>query len=173
MGEDTTLGKVIRLVETAEAYKPDRIRLIDRHARWFTPLILACAALAWGLTGEASRAVAVLIVGCPCALPLAAPTAIVATIGRAARSGILVKGGKYLEAAAAAQVVLFDFPVSGGGCTRLGPVNRFPASFGKLLHPPGWQVHVDQNFHDAKGTSLSSARQAAYDNASSISSRSR
>jgi Cd2+/Zn2+-exporting ATPase len=108
VGEDTTLGKVIRLVEAAEAFKPETVRLIDRHARWFTPLILACAALAWGLTGEVSRAVTVLIVGCPCALFLAAPTAIVATIGRAARSGILVKGGKYLEAAARAQVVLFD-----------------------------------------------------------------
>jgi len=108
VGEDTTLGKVIRLVSEAEAHKPEAIRLIDRYARWFTPLILACAAAAWGLTGELNRAVAVLIVGCPCALILAAPTAIVATIGRAARAGILVKGGQFLEAAARAQVVLFD-----------------------------------------------------------------
>ena len=91
VGEDTTLGKVIRLVSEAEAHKPEAIRLIDRYARWFTPLILACAAAAWGLTGELNRAVAVLIVGCPCALILAAPTAIVATIGRAARAGIFVK----------------------------------------------------------------------------------
>ncbi|MCL4502360.1 MAG: cation-translocating P-type ATPase [Deltaproteobacteria bacterium] len=108
VGEDTTLGKVIRLVEAAESFKPETIRLIDRQARWFTPLILACAVLVWGLTGEVSRAVTVLIVGCPCALLLAAPTAIVATIGRAARSGILIKGGQYLETAAAAQVILFD-----------------------------------------------------------------
>jgi Cd2+/Zn2+-exporting ATPase len=108
VGEDTTLGKVIRLVSEAEAHKPEAIRLIDRYARWFTPLILACAGAAWGLTGELNRAVAVLIVGCPCALILAAPTAIVATIGRAARAGILVKGGEFLEAAARAQVVLFD-----------------------------------------------------------------
>jgi Cd2+/Zn2+-exporting ATPase len=108
VGEDTTLGKVIRLVSEAEAHKPEAIRLIDRYARWFTPLILACAAAAWGLTGELNRAVAVLIVGCPCALILAAPTAIVATIGRAARAGIFVKGGEFLEAAARAQVILFD-----------------------------------------------------------------
>ena len=108
VGEDTTLGKVIRLVSEAEAHKPEAIRLIDRYARWFTPLILACAGAAWGLTGELNRAVAVLIVGCPCALILAAPTAIVATIGRAARAGILVKGGEFLEAAARAKVILFD-----------------------------------------------------------------
>jgi Cd2+/Zn2+-exporting ATPase len=108
VGQDTTLGKVIRLVSEAEAHKPEAVRLIDRYARWFTPLILACAAAAWGLTGELDRAVAVLIVGCPCALILAAPTAIVAALGRAAREGILVKGGQFLEAAARAQVVLFD-----------------------------------------------------------------
>lgn len=108
VGEDTTLGKVIRLVSEAEAHRPAAVKLIDRYARWFTPLILACAVAAWGLTGELNRAVAVLIVGCPCALILAAPTAIVAAIGRAARDGILVKGGQFLETAARAQVVLFD-----------------------------------------------------------------
>lgn len=108
VGEDTTLGKVIRLVSDAETHKPRSVKLIDRYARWFTPAILTCAAIAWWLTGDVSRAVTVLIVGCPCALILAAPTAIVATIGRAARSGILVKGGQYLEEIARADVVLFD-----------------------------------------------------------------
>lgn len=108
VGENTTLGRVIRLVEAAETHKPAAVRVIDRYARWFTPLVLGCAMAAWGLTGDISRAVTVLIVGCPCALILNAPTAVVATIGRAARSGILVKGGRYLEAAAAANVVLFD-----------------------------------------------------------------
>lgn len=108
VGEDTTLGKVIRLVSEAEAHKPKALKLIDRYARWFTPTILVLAALTWVATGDLDRAVTVLIVGCPCALILAAPTAIVATIGRAARSGILVKGGLYLEEAGRAQVVLFD-----------------------------------------------------------------
>jgi Cd2+/Zn2+-exporting ATPase len=108
VGEDTTLGRVIKLVSEAEAHKPEAIRLIDRYARWFTPTILACAALAWSLTGDLSRAVTILIVGCPCALILAAPTAIVASIGRGAKSGILVKGGRYLEEAGQADVVLFD-----------------------------------------------------------------
>jgi Cd2+/Zn2+-exporting ATPase len=108
VGEDTTLGKVIQLVSEAESHHPVSTALIDRYARWFTPVILLCAAAAWAITGELTRAVTVLIVGCPCALILAAPTATVAAISRAARSGILVKGGAHIEAAAAADMVLFD-----------------------------------------------------------------
>ena len=108
VGKDTTLGKVIKLVQEAESHRPEAVRLIDRYARWFTPIILACAAAAWVITGDAGRAVAVLIVGCPCALILAAPTATVAALGRAAKSGILVKGGQYLEKAASVKAVLFD-----------------------------------------------------------------
>ncbi|MFP4307588.1 MAG: heavy metal translocating P-type ATPase [Desulfococcaceae bacterium] len=108
VGADSTLGRVIRLVTEAETHKPASVALIDRYAKWFTPAILLCAAIAWAATGELSRAVTVLIVGCPCALILAAPTATVAAIGRAARAGILVKGGPFLERAASADVVLFD-----------------------------------------------------------------
>lgn len=108
VGQDTTLGKVINLVGQAEKYRPEAVRLIDRYATWFTPAILACAGLAWLLTGEFNRAVAVLIVGCPCALILAAPTATVAALGRAAKAGILIKGGRYLESVAKVKAVLFD-----------------------------------------------------------------
>ena len=108
VGKDTTLGKVIKLVNEAEMHRPEAVRLIDRYATWFTPAILVCAAIAWIFTGDISRAVAVLIVGCPCALILAAPTATVAALGRAARAGILVKGGQYLERAAAVKAVFFD-----------------------------------------------------------------
>lgn len=108
VGEDTTLGKVIKLVSEAEKHRPEAIRLIDRYATWFTPTILACAVVTYLFTGDINRAVAVLIVGCPCALILAAPTATVAALGRAAKSGILVKGGQYLERIAAVKAVLFD-----------------------------------------------------------------
>ena len=108
VGQDTTLGKVINLVSEAEKHRPEAVRLIDRYAAWFTPAILFCAGLTWAVTLDASRAVAVLIVGCPCALILAAPTATVAALGRAARAGILVKGGQYLERAATVKAVLFD-----------------------------------------------------------------
>jgi len=108
VGQDTTLGKVIKLVSEAEKHRPEAVRLIDRYATWFTPTILACAAATYLFTGDIDRAVAVLIVGCPCALILAAPTATVAALGRAAKSGILVKGGQYLERIAAVKAVLFD-----------------------------------------------------------------
>lgn len=108
IGEDSTLGKVIKLVSEAEAHKPQAVKLIDRYARWFTPTILVAAAVTWWITGEAGRAITVLIVGCPCALILAAPTAIVASIGRAAKSGILVKGGLFLEETGRANTILFD-----------------------------------------------------------------
>lgn len=108
VGSDTTLGRVIALVEEAENHKPQSIAFIDRFARVFTPLILGCALVAWLLTGDFSRAVAVLIVGCPCALILAVPTATVAAIGRAARAGILVKGGQCIEGAAQADTLFFD-----------------------------------------------------------------
>lgn len=108
IGEDSTFGKVVRLIMAAEAEKPRAARLVDRYAAWFTPVVLGLAGLTWAVTGEAGRAVAVLVAGCPCALILAAPTATVAAIGRAARRGILIKGGQYLEEAAKADTVLFD-----------------------------------------------------------------
>ncbi len=108
VGKETTLGRVISLVTEAEGHHPESVSLIDRYAQWFTPFILFCAAATLVLTGELSRAVTVLIVGCPCALILAAPTAIVATISRAAREGILIKGGKFIEQVCTAKAVLFD-----------------------------------------------------------------
>ena len=108
VGCDTTLGKILKLVSEAELYRPQAVRLIDRYAKWFTPVILLCAAVARAFTGDISRAIAVLIVGCPCALILAAPTATVAALGRAAKAGILVKGGRYLEQAASIKAVFFD-----------------------------------------------------------------
>ncbi len=108
IGADTTLGRVMRLVEEAEGHKPRAVRFVDSYARWFTPLVLSLAGLAWVWSGESSRAVSVLVAGCPCALLLAAPTATVAAVARAARSGVLVKGGAQLEAVAKADAALFD-----------------------------------------------------------------
>lgn len=108
VGADTTLGRVMRLVEEAEGHKPRAVRFVDSYARWFTPLVLSLAALAWAASGDASRAVAVLVAGCPCALLLAAPTATVAAVARAARSGVLIKGGAQMEAVAKIDAALFD-----------------------------------------------------------------
>ena len=108
VGEDSTFGKVVALVVAAEAGKPRAARIVDRYARWFTPTVLALAGLAWLFSGNLDRAVAVLVAGCPCALLMAAPTATVAAVGRAAGRGILVKGGQFLEEAGRSDVVLFD-----------------------------------------------------------------
>lgn len=108
VGEDSTFGKVVKLVVAAEAGKPRAARIVDRWAAWFTPTVLGLAGLAWTITGDLDRAVAVLVAGCPCALLMAGPTATVAAVGLAARRGILVKGGQYLEEAARADAVLFD-----------------------------------------------------------------
>lgn len=131
VGKDTTLGKVIKLISEAEAHKPVSVKLIDKYSKWFTPAILICAAITWALTGEFSRAVAVLIVGCPCALILAAPTAVVATIGRAAKTGILIKGGQYIEKVARANMVCFD---------KTGTLTEGDPKVDKIISSPGFNT---------------------------------
>ncbi|WDP87496.1 MAG: cadmium-translocating P-type ATPase [Desulfobacter sp.] len=108
IGRDSTIGKVIGLVKSAEQTKVDSAQIVDKYAAWFTPFILSIAILTYLLTKEIDRAIAVLIVGCPCSFLLAGPVTSVAAIGRAAKAGILVKGGQYLERIAAAKGVFFD-----------------------------------------------------------------
>jgi Cd2+/Zn2+-exporting ATPase len=108
VGEDSAMGRIIRMVEAAERQKTDSGKIVDQYAAWFTPVILAVAAVTWLVTGDVIRSITVLIVGCPCAFLLASPVATVAAIGRAAKSGILVKGGKYLENVAVASAFFFD-----------------------------------------------------------------
>jgi Cd2+/Zn2+-exporting ATPase len=108
VGDDTAMGRVVLLVTEAEQHKPRAARFVDHYAAWFTPVVLLCAGLAWIISGEAARAVAVLVAGCPCALLMAAPTATVAAVARAAKAGVLVKGGRHLEEVAQADTVLFD-----------------------------------------------------------------
>lgn len=96
-GEDTTLGKLIRLVQDAEQMRAPVLRVADRFARYFTPMIIGIGAVVYFITGDIYRAITVLIVGCPCAFILAAPTAVTAALGNAARNGILIKSGVFLE----------------------------------------------------------------------------
>jgi heavy metal translocating P-type ATPase len=106
-GESTYAG-IVRLVEQAQREKAPFVRLADRYALVFVPVTLAIAGAAWAITGDAVRALAVLVVATPCPLILAAPIAIVAGISRAAKRGIIVKGGGSLEALARGTVLLFD-----------------------------------------------------------------
>jgi len=107
-GEETTLARVIHLVEEAKQQRAPVERLADRYAKYFLPALLLAAALTFYFTGNWLRTVAVLIVACPCALILATPTAMVAAIGGLARRGILVRGGAVLQRAAKVDTVVFD-----------------------------------------------------------------
>ncbi len=108
IGEDSTIGRIISLVREAENGKIESTRIVDTYARWFTPVILSIAVIVFLITHDPRRATTVLIVGCPCSFLLAGPVAAVAAIGRASRSGILVKGGAYLEGVARAETFFFD-----------------------------------------------------------------
>jgi len=104
----STYAGIVRLVEEAGRAKAPFVRLADRYALYFVPLTLGMSGLAWWLSGDPTQALAVLVVATPCPLLLAAPIAIVAGISRAARRGIIVKGGGPLEALGRANVMLFD-----------------------------------------------------------------
>lgn len=116
VGSDSTLGRVIRLVESAQAAKPAIQRMVDRVSAVFVPVVVGLAVItfaAWVLTGAGLEsalinAVSVLVIACPCALGLATPTAIVAGAGVAARAGILVRDIESLEQANSLTHVVFD-----------------------------------------------------------------
>lgn len=106
--DESTYAGIVRLVREAQASRARFVRLADRFALWFLPLTLAIAAVAWAVSGDPVRALAVLVVATPCPLILAAPVAIVAGISRAASRGVIVKGGGALETLAAARTLVFD-----------------------------------------------------------------
>lgn len=106
--QDSTYGRIVALVRQSLARRAPIERVADRYARWFAPVILVLAFGAWWVTADTVRAISVLVVACPCSLVLATPTAVVASMGRSARRGVLVKGGDVLESAANVQAVLFD-----------------------------------------------------------------
>lgn len=104
----STYAGVVRLVEQAQAANAPFVRVADRFAVGFVPLTLALAGAAWALASNPVRAVAVLVVATPCPLLIAAPIAIMSGLSRAARRGVVVKGGAALEQLAAGRVLLFD-----------------------------------------------------------------
>jgi len=107
-GSETTLARVIGLVEEAKERRAPVERRADQYAKYFLPLLLLSGLGTWYFTRDWLRTVAVLLVACPCALILATPTAMVAAIGGLARRGILVRSGAVLEQAAKIDAVVFD-----------------------------------------------------------------
>ena len=108
VGEDSSIQRMIRLVQSADAGKAKIVGLSDRWATWIVVIALTAAALTWLISGEIIRAVTILVVLCPCALVLATPTAIMAAIGNATKHGFLVREGDALERLAAVKKIAFD-----------------------------------------------------------------
>ena len=108
VGEDSSIQRMIRLVQSADAGKAKIVRLADRWATWIVIIALSAAGLTWAITGEIIRAVTILVVFCPCSLVLATPTAIMAAIGNATKHGFLVREGDALERLATVTKITFD-----------------------------------------------------------------
>lgn len=108
LGENTTLGQIVRLVKDAQATQAPVQRIANQYARILVPVTFAIAILVYILTQDIIRSITVLVVVCPCALVLATPTAVVASIGNAAKRGILVKAGASIEHAGKVDVVALD-----------------------------------------------------------------
>ena len=108
VGNDSSIQRMIRLVQSADAEKAKIVGIADRWATWIVIIALSAALLTWLISGEIIRAVTILVVFCPCALVLATPTAIMAAIGNATKHGFLVREGDALERLASVSKITFD-----------------------------------------------------------------
>ncbi|HZY40687.1 MAG TPA: cation-translocating P-type ATPase, partial [Anaerolineae bacterium] len=108
VGADSTFGRVIKLVEEAEAHRADVQRIADKFSAYYLPVVAGIALLTLILRRDPLETAAVLVVACSCSFALATPIAMLASIGAAAKRGLLIKGGKYLETLARADVLLID-----------------------------------------------------------------
>lgn len=108
VGEDSSLQKMIRMVQEAENKKAPMQRIVDKWATWLVPIALLIAVVTYFVTSDIVRAVTVLVVFCPCALALATPTSIMAAIGQATKHGVLIKSGEALEIMGKVDCIAFD-----------------------------------------------------------------
>jgi heavy metal translocating P-type ATPase len=127
---DSAYAGIVRLVRAAGVGRAPLVRLADRYALVFVPVVLGVAALAWVASGDAVRALAVLVVATPCPLVLAAPVAIVSGISSAARAGAVIKDGAALEALGRAGTVLLD---------KTGTITAGNARLVGIAVAPGWR----------------------------------
>ncbi len=108
VGEDSSLQKLIRMVQEAENKQAPMQRITDKCASWLVPVALLIAIVTFVVTKDIVRAVTVLVVFCPCALVLATPTAIMAAIGQATKHGVIIKSGEALEKMGKVDTIAFD-----------------------------------------------------------------
>jgi len=108
IGVDTIFGRVVKMVEEAEAHRADVQRIADKFSAWYLPVVAVIAALTFLSTRNPLSTAAVLVVACSCSFALATPVAMLASVGASAKRGLLIKGGKYLELLARADVLLVD-----------------------------------------------------------------
>lgn len=108
IGADTTFGRVVKMVEEAEAHRADVQRVADKFSAYYLPVVATIAALTLIVRRDPLATAAVLVVACSCSFALATPIAMLASIGAGAKRGLLIKGGRYLELLAHADVLLID-----------------------------------------------------------------
>ena len=129
---ESAYAALVRLVEQAQAQRAPFVRMADRYAGFFLPFTLVVAALAWGVSGDAVRALAVVVVATPCPLILAVPIALVSGMSRAARVGVIVKGAGAIETLGEARAVLFDktgtLTVGAPQVREIVPADALPAA---------------------------------------------
>ncbi len=131
IGTDTTFGRIVKLVEEAEANRADVQRFADKFSAYYLPIVTGIAALTFLISRNPLSTAAVLVVACSCSIALATPVAMLASIGGSAKRGLLIKGGKYLETLAHADVVLVDktgtLTLGRPQITDVIPLNGLPA----------------------------------------------
>lgn len=108
VGEDTTFGKIIELVEEAQDSKSEAERFIDQFSQWYTPAVLVLAFIVWLFTQNIELAITILVLGCPGALVIGVPVSNVAGIGNGARNGVLLKGSEVIQDFSKVDTILFD-----------------------------------------------------------------
>lgn len=108
VGEDTTFGKIIELVEEAQDSKSEAERFIDRFSKWYTPTVLVLAFIVWAITQNIELAITILVLGCPGALVIGVPVSNVAGIGNGARNGVLLKGSEVINDFSNVDTIVFD-----------------------------------------------------------------
>ena len=128
---ESTYAGIVRMATAAQTAKSPAIRLADRFALLLLPVAIGLAGVAWAIAGDPVRALAVLVAATPCPLILAAPVAYIAGVARAARQGVLMKGGAALEALAQTRTVIFD---------KTGTLTVGGARLIEIETAPGWSA---------------------------------